>query len=150
MHTDHTVLFFAYSAAVLSLYTGRMFALLDEAGLVDDPDTMLVGMSASDVLLKAVSGSLFVPAKEAEKLLQVSGRFPYGIGHRLDAFAGQIAELPLNVDAKVSTCCDSTETVVKSTQELGQFRFDLHNNVRIHAESPFRIKSSERIHRLAA
>jgi hypothetical protein len=150
MHTDQTILSLADGAAVLSLYTGRVCALLDEAGFVDDSNTMPVRVFSSNVLLEPVSSGLFIPAKEAEKLLQVSRGFADGVGHRLDAFTGQIAELTFNVHVKISTRCDSTETVVKLTQELGQFRFDLHNNIRIHAESPFRIGSSERIHRLAA
>jgi hypothetical protein len=150
MYTDETILSLADGATVLSLYTGRMRALLNEAGLVDDPDTMLVWMSASNVLLEAVASCSFVPAKEAEKLLQVSRGFADGVGHRLNAFTGQVAELALNVHVKISTRCDSTETVIKLTQELGQFRLDPHNNVRIHADSPFRMNSSKRIHRLAA
>jgi len=150
VYTDQAILSLADGAAVLSLYTGRMYAFLNEAGLVDDSNTMLVRMSASNVLLEPVASRLFIPAKEAEKLLEVSRGFAGGVGHRLDAFTGQIAELTLNVHLKVSTRCDSAETVVKLTQELGQFRFDPHNNVCIHADSPFRMNSSERTHRPAA
>jgi len=147
---DHAVLRLADHAAVLALYTGRLVALLDEAGLIQYADAVSMPVPCRDRLLTAIPHGRLVPAVETQQLLQVPRRNPRGIGHGLDALAGQRPQLPLHVRGQVLAGRAPPKTIVKLMQVFRQSRSDPQNRVGVHAMSPSRNRFPVRIHRPVA
>jgi hypothetical protein len=91
-------------------------------------------MTTSDILLEFISHALFIPSKQAEKLLQVAGRHAEGVGHRLEALAGQRPQLSLDVQVEIPADSHPAEVPVELTQKTSQFRLELQNRLRIHTD----------------
>jgi hypothetical protein len=134
MHTDHAVFLLAYGPAVLALDTGGFVAFLDKSGLIYDPHTVRMAVSASHMLLEAISDGLLVPVKQTEELLQIPSGFTDRISHRLNALARQVAQLALDVQIEVAAGRDATETVIKLVQKTSQFGFDPQNRTGVHTD----------------
>jgi hypothetical protein len=150
VNADHAVFEFAYGPTVLTLDTGGLVAFLGETGLVDDSYTVRVRMPPGDVLLQTISRRNLIPAKQAQELLQVPGWFTEGIGHRLNAFSGQVAQLTFNIEVEIATGGYPAEAVIKLAQESRQFRFDSHNCFGIHVDNLLKNDPLQEYHRLIA
>jgi len=150
MHADHAVLDLADGPAVLTLDAGGLAALLDEAGLIDNTDALGVAMPASHILLKLISHALFIPAEQAEKLLQVAGRHAERVGHGLEALTRQIAQLPLDVQVEIPSAADPAEVGIELPEETRQFRLELQNRLGVHTDDLPKETSFPWVHRLAA
>jgi hypothetical protein len=148
VNADHTVFEFTHSPTVLTLDTGGLVAFLGETGLVNGPHTVLVRMTAGNVLLEAISRRNLIPAEQAQELLQVSGWLTERIGHWLDAFSGQAAQLTFNIEVEIATGGDPAEAVIKLVQESCQFRFDSHNCFGIHVDNLLKNYPLQEYHRL--
>jgi len=125
-------------AAVLAFDTRRLVPLLGVAGFVEDAHGVRVGMIASDDLLEPVAHHPFLPMSAGQELLE-RARGRAGVQRdRLDAFTGQVAELPFNVGDKVRGRLDSAEAIVKLGEisiQVGSQRDDLRG---VHAGTPCR------------
>jgi hypothetical protein len=133
MYAYHAIFNLADGTAMLSLHAGGFIAFFDEAGLVNHTDAVRLGVMSSDMLLKTISQTLFLPVEQTEKLLQIAGRFTAGVGHWLYAFSFQVAQLAFDIHVQVPSAADATEAVVKLVQKTGQFGFDPQNSVGVHA-----------------
>ena len=118
---DGAVLGLADDAAPLPLHAGGLVPLLDVAGLVEDPDDLRPGVVGADESLQPVAHPVLIPLQLAEELLQGPGRHAGLDGDGLDALAGQVGELPGDVDGQVSAGILALEAVIEEAQELGQF-----------------------------
>jgi len=106
-------------------------------------------IEAYGVTREAVAHRRLVPAQEAQKLPQRPGRLPGGIGHRLDALALQVAELPGHIRLKMSPIGHPAHAAVKLVKVLGQRRFDPENRIRVHTDGLLGSSSTRTSHRLA-
>ena len=102
---------------MLPLHAGGLIALLDEAGLIDDADALRMGVPPGHMLLELIAHARFVPAIQAQKLLQIPRRRAGGIGHRLDALARQIAQLTLDIQVQMPPGRDPAKAVIKLVQK---------------------------------
>jgi len=150
VHTDHTVLQLAAAAAVLPLDAGRLFALLVEAGLVDDTDAVRVAMASSHPPLHLVAGCLIVPLEQAQELLQRTGWHARRVGDWFHALALQVAQLPRNVGLQVGPVRDPSHTAVKLVKIRSQHRSNTEDCVGVHAMGLLGSSSTRTSHRLAA
>jgi hypothetical protein len=150
MDAHDAVFNLADSAAMLPLDASSFVAFFDKAGLVNHPDAVRIEVMPPNVLLETITQALLIPAEQAEKLLQITGRLSAGVGNRLNAFAFQVAQLALDIQVQVPTGADAAETVVKLMKKTGQLRFDPQNCVGVHALAPFRTSCSEKNYRQAA
>jgi hypothetical protein len=107
-------------------------------------------MTPGDVLLQTISRRNLIPAEQTKELLQVPGWLTEGIGHWLDTFPGQVAQLTLDVEVEIATGGDPAEAVIKLVKESRQFWFDSHNRFGIHVDNLPKNNPLQEYHRLAA
>jgi hypothetical protein len=136
--------------AVFLLDVGGLIAFFGETGLVDYSYAVRMRMLPGDVLLQTISRRNLIPAKQAQELLQVSGRLTEGVGHWLDTLSGQVAQLTFNIEVEIATCGDPAEAVIKLVQESRQFRFDSHNCFCVHVDNLLKNDPLQECYRLAA
>ena len=117
MYRDDAILLFAHCAQVLPLHAGSLLALFDETGLVDDAHGMGMGMFRSNDLLQSVACQIFMPTMLAEKLLERSHGHVGRQGDRLDALAGQVRELAIDVDRECA------RVSLRAKQSSKRFRY---------------------------
>ncbi len=101
MHPHDAVVHLAAGPTVLMVHARGLLPLLGMARFVNDPDRLRLGMVTSHNALHRVSQSVVVPLRQRQKLLKRSWRHFRQMSDRLDALAGQIAELPLDVFLQV-------------------------------------------------
>jgi hypothetical protein len=90
-------------------------------------------MLGGDEFLESMAEAILRPSVLGEELLQ-SARRDVGIqGDRLDAFLGQVLELPTNVDAQVCAGVLAVEAVAEVIEERGQLWLQLADLVNVHA-----------------
>lgn len=135
MHRHRAVLLLAAGPAVLPLDPRGLLALLGIAGLVEDADGVGVAVARGHLLLNAIPHSLLVPVGPREKLLERARRRVEVQCDRLDALAGQIAQLALDVGTQMLAGLATPEAAVKPVQEPFQPGPQLGNGFGIHATS---------------
>jgi len=150
VHADDAILRLAPAAAVLALNTGSLVPLLVEAGLIDDPDAMRIGMTPSDQALHLVENRLVIPLHHAQELLERPGRDPRRIGDGFHALAIQVAQLPRDIRLQVDPVRGPAHVGVEMVKKLGQSRSDPENRVGVHAHVLLGSSSTRTMHRLAA
>src|SRR5271165_3873165 len=113
---------FAQLAAVLVLHADGVLALLGEAGIVEDKDSLGTGEGSSHHGAVAVENLLFVPRTLVDELLQglfgIANRAELGrerdtADHRLDALAFAILDQTAEVDAAPGTLGLVSKIVLK-------------------------------------
>ena len=113
---------FAQLAAVLVLHADGVLALLGEAGIVEDKDSLGTGEGSSHHGAVAVENLLFVPRTLVDELLQglfgIANREELGrerdaADHRLDALAFAILDQTAEVDAAPGTLGLVSKIVLK-------------------------------------
>src|SRR4051794_37043271 len=107
MDGDDAVADLADAAEVLALDTGGLVALLEGAGLVDDPHGAErvgreVGQDAGQVPLQRVAGQFLVPVGGDEELLEGADGGAAGQGDGLDALARQVGQQAAAVVVEVA------------------------------------------------
>ena len=133
MHSNDPVFLLAHRAQVLPLHAGSLVPLFHEAGFIDDANGMGMGMFRGNDLLQAVASQIFLPTMLAEKLLQRSHRHVGRQGDWLDALAGQIRELAVDIDREMCPRVFACKAVVEAFQKTGKHRSQSANLLGIHA-----------------
>ena len=149
MDADHAVLGFARRPAVLPLHAGGLVPLLDETGLVENADALLVRVPRRHQLLTTVPHRRLVPAIQTQKLLQIPRWNPGGVRYGLKALTRQGPQLTLHVGVDMPPRRAATETIVVLVQIVRQRRSNSQNRFSFHARTPFRNTDPERLHRPA-
>ena len=91
-------------------------------------------MPPGHILLEFIPDPLFIPVKQAEKLLQVAGGLAERIRDGFEALARQRAQLSLDIQVEIPPGGDPPEVAIKLVQKLSQLRFDLQNHTGIHTD----------------
>jgi len=110
-------------------------ALLDVAGLVEDPDGERPGVLVADDRLEVVAQEVVVPVVLAEELLQGPRRHAGVDGDRLGALLGDVRELPGDVDGQVGAGVLAGEAVVEPLEELLERGLELTDLGDVHARA---------------
>jgi len=122
VQAHHAVVDLAAFAAPLPLDPGRLVALLARARGIQHahrlPRAVLVGHQANQLL----GGTILVPAKERQELLQGANRHPGGQGNRLNRLAFDIRQQAQDVLLQVREGLVASETIAKLPQQLRQRR----------------------------
>ena len=131
--SDHAVLDLAEAATPLLLDPGGLVPLLGVAGLVDDPDGVRADLLSGDDLLEPVEHQVLAPLELAEELLEGAWGDAGLQGDRLDAFLGQVGELPADVGAQMGAGVLATEAVAELVEEGEEFGLQPSNLLSVHA-----------------
>src|SRR5262249_16199667 len=135
VNRNDAVILLANGTAPLTLHPRSFVSLLDETGLVDDSDGMGTVVFGSNHLLELIAGAILIPAELAKELLQSPWRYVSLDGDRLNTLAGQVRQLPRDVDRQVSARVLAWETVVELLEVLGQLGLQPSKLLGIHASS---------------
>jgi hypothetical protein len=90
------------------------------AGVVEDADGLGIFMIPGDEVLQALPSARVLPDIRIEKLLQSARGDVVEQGHRLNALALQMAELPADVMQEMSAWLGPPEAVGEFVQEFSE------------------------------
>ncbi len=75
-------------------------------------------MAGSDPSLESIPHQQVIPLGQAQELLQGLGSHPGSHGNGLDAFSGQVRELPVDINAKMMPCSIIDEALIEESEEF--------------------------------
>jgi hypothetical protein len=88
-----------------------------------------------DDLLELIAGAILIPTVLAQELLQSPRRYVGREGDRLNAFAWQVRQLPVDIHGQVSARVFARESLVEPPEVLGQLGLQPQERLDIHASS---------------
>jgi hypothetical protein len=121
-HADLAVLDPAGGAGVLPLHTGRLGALLEEAGLVDDERAIGVGQVLHHIGAQIVADGVGVPVGASEQVLDAVGAVVAEVlGHLPAVLALGVAEQPFEIIDGPPTRFGAGEVRAQAVPDTFQF-----------------------------
>jgi hypothetical protein len=133
VHGDHAIFGLAQPPAPLFLNARRLVALFGIAGFINESNRVRPLMLSGDEFLQFVAERIFVPLVLGEEFLQSSWCDAGVQRNGLDAFFGEVGELPADIRAEVPAGVLAVVTVVEPIEEFDQHWFQIADLVGVHA-----------------
>ncbi len=119
----HTVIDFTALTTVLTMHAWALVATFWMARCIDYTDSLLAIVFVCHQLLQCVIGTLVVPTKESQKLLERAYRNVCSQGNRLNTLAFYVSQQAQDVLPPILECLFSLEVTSKLLQQFNQRRF---------------------------